>query len=376
VHFLHTERAALAELLPGLDDALAALPLQALESPGNPALSLFRAAGGPGLVIPPRWGGLGATPLQAVRIQRALGCRAPSLAVAVTMHHFAVATLVEMAARESLADRETLLRRIAAEHLYLASAFAEGQSGANILSSQLQVEQTPNGLRISGSKKPCSLSASMDILTASVLLPAETGLPPALAVVVVPANTPGIERRAFWNSIALAGAESDEVVLHQVPVTPGQVFRWSGPGSSEAVQQRCTLWFELLITAAYLGIGSALVERVLAQNKGAPVERVLLVQELDAAMAAVEGMALRLMAGDHDANVQVRALFVRFAAQQALERATSLAVELLGGMSFVSSSDVACLLASTCGLAFHPPSRTAIAPSLNGYLGGGLFGTG
>src|SRR5262249_55407573 len=120
MHFLHSERRTLSQLLPGLDDGLAKIPLTATESPGNPALPLFRAHGGPALLIWTAQGGLGATPLQAVQIQRALGSRSPSLAVATTMHLFSVATLLEILAVEPLPALSLLLERIARERLYLA----------------------------------------------------------------------------------------------------------------------------------------------------------------------------------------------------------------------------------------------------------------
>ena len=55
---------------------------------------------------------------------------------------------------------------------------------------------------------------------------------------------------------------------------------------------------------------------------------------------------------------------------QVVERVASRAAELLGGMAFVSSPDVACLLASTRALAFHQPSRLSAAAALDAYLEG------
>src|SRR2546423_227202 len=114
-----------ARLLPGLDEALARIPLMEMECPGNPALRLFREAGGPGLVVPTEHGGLGATPLDTIRVQRAIGSRSPSLAVATTMHHFSLATLVEMAANGS-GTEWLVLEGVARQKLYVASGFAEG----------------------------------------------------------------------------------------------------------------------------------------------------------------------------------------------------------------------------------------------------------
>src|SRR5205823_10210665 len=118
--FLRQERQALAELLPGLDEALARIPLLEMERPGNPALRAFKEHGGPGLLIPAAYGGRGATPLQAVRVQRALGSRAPSLAVAATMHGFSVGALVDLAAAGP-GPGVVLLGQIATHNLYVAS---------------------------------------------------------------------------------------------------------------------------------------------------------------------------------------------------------------------------------------------------------------
>jgi hypothetical protein len=49
----------------------------------------------------------------------------------------------------------------------------------------------------------------------------------------------------------------------------------------------------------------------------------------------------------------------RYAVQDALGETVNRAVELLGGMAFITSSDVAYLAAVSHGLTFHPPSRTS-----------------
>src|SRR5262249_36624861 len=77
---------------------LADRSLLELEKPGNGALRIFREVGGPALLIPSEYEGRGASMVDAIRIQRAIGSRSPSLAVATTMHHFSVASLVELTA--------------------------------------------------------------------------------------------------------------------------------------------------------------------------------------------------------------------------------------------------------------------------------------
>jgi alkylation response protein AidB-like acyl-CoA dehydrogenase len=367
---LQRERETLEALLPGLDARLAAVPLAELERPGNPGIELYRAAGGPALLIPRELGGKGATPLQAVRVQRAVAARSPSLGIATTMHNFSIATLVEFGVFAADEAGGPILAAVAEDNLYMASGFAEGRSGTNILAATMKARPTPDGgYLISGSKKPCSLSRSMDLLSASVVLE-EEGRPPRRAVVLVPADAAGIDRRPFWKSTVLTGAESDEVVLADVCI-PGDLLFF--PGAEEEldpVEVAGYLWFQLLVAGSYLGAASTLVERVLRAGKGGATDRVLLGMEVETAMEALEGIAGAMSTAVSKQALLPRALLVRYAVQGMIERATMLAAELLGGMGFVSSGDVAYLLAAARGLAFHPPSRLSSSDTLAAYLAG------
>jgi alkylation response protein AidB-like acyl-CoA dehydrogenase len=367
MNFLRRERETLEELLPGLDAALAALPLLEMERPGNPSIVTFRQLGGPGLLIPTRLGGRGATPLQALRAQRAIACRAPSLAVATTMHHFTLATLMEIDPEDPCLEGE-LLESVARGNLYVGSGFAESQPGTSIQRSALRLERTPAGVILNGSKKPCSLSRSMDLFTVST--PPLPGMDAGLAAAVIPADTPGIERRPYWRSPILAGAESDEVVLRDVCVPEDAFQPLGGSGRLNAVQDRGLLWFELLITTCYLGMASALVERVLLSDRAGAEERVRLATETEGAMAALEGVARAMLAGERDNDQLARMLLVRYAVQAAVDRAASLAVELLGATAFITSPEVSYLLAAARVLSVHPPSRLSASKRLNEHLAG------
>ena len=369
MRFLEPERRALELLLPGLDAALAGIPLMQMERPGNPAIPVFKRLGGPGLLIPAEFGGRGASPLTALQAQRAIACRAPSLAVATTMHHFTIASLLEIDPENPGLERE-FLEQVARGPLYVASGFAEGKTGTSIQTSALQIQPTPGGYVVNGSKRPCSLSQSMDFLTISV--PAPDGAAGGLAAAIIPANSPGIERRPFWASPILAGAESDELVLTDVFVPQEALVALGGSGRSNPVQERGFLWFELLISAAYLGIASNLVERALSSGKGGAADRVSLAIEVEGAMAALEGIARAMLAGERNEQLGPM-LLARYAVQGAIDRATSAAVELLGGMAFIASPEIAYLLAASRPLSLHPPTQAASANRLDEYLAGGPF---
>jgi len=368
MNFLKRDRETLERFLPTLDASLAKISLAEAERPGNPGLALLREREGSALLVPAEHGGKGATPVDAIQIHRAVATRSPSLAIAMTMHNFSVATLVEYLFYGNYTVE--LLQQISGGQLLVASGFAEGRTGTSILDPTMHAKPENGGYVINGSKKPCSLSNSMHILTASVAVPNSSNKGSRRAVAVVPADSEGITRKPFWKSTVLGGAESEEVILTNVQIGDKQLFFPEVEESLDAVEAGGFLWFELLVAASYLGVASALVEKVLAAGRGNPSERVQLALDLEAAMASLEGVARTMQTGDRGEAILVQSLFVRFAVQQSIERVSAHAAELLGGMAFIGSPDVAYLLAASRALAFHPPSRLSVAPALDGYLMG------
>jgi alkylation response protein AidB-like acyl-CoA dehydrogenase len=369
MNFLKRERTTLEQFLPTLDARLSEIPLTEIERPGNPGLQMLRELEGTALLIPTEHGGKGATPVEAIQIHRAVATRSPSLAIAMTMHNFSVATLVEYLFYGDYTVE--LLQQVSGGQLLVASGFAEGRTGTSILDPLMKA--TPReggGYLINGSKKPCSLSNSMHILTASVAVPVPGNGHNRRAVAVVPADAEGITRKPFWKGTVLAGAESDEVSLNDVQIADEQIFFPEVEEGLDAVEAGGFLWFELIVSASYLGVASALVERVIQSGRGNPEERTQLAIETEAAMSALEGVARSMQTGDRGEGILTQALFVRFAVQQAIQRVSAHAAELLGGISFIGSPDVAYLLAAGRALAFHPPSRLSVAPALDAYLKG------
>ncbi|MDP8942509.1 MAG: acyl-CoA dehydrogenase [Actinomycetota bacterium] len=372
MEFLAEERRTLESFLPGLDDQLAAAPLERLESRESPAVGMFRDAGGAGLLVPSEHRGLGAGPVEAIRTQRAIGSRSPSLAVATTMHHFSVASLVELWTVEKGLEW-MLLQAVAEQHRLLASGFAEGVRGQGVLVPTMRGRRVDGNVLISGSKKPCSLARSMDLLTASVVIESEDpGIEDEFGVAIIPADAPGIEVSPFWGTSVLAGAESEEVALTDVPVDSQLVVtieRTDG-GRLDAIQTAGFLWFELLITASYLGMASALLERALRERRGEASPRAAAACDLESAVASLEGVGHQMNDGDRSADLLTKALLCRYGAQDAINRAVASSVEQLGGMAFVRTEDVNYFAAASRALAFHPPGRLRTAEALTEALVG------
>lgn len=369
---LEAAREICESCLPGLLKNLDDIPLADLEKPQSPGLTHFRTAKGPGLVIPKEYQGIGADPLQALAVVRAIGAVSPSLAVATTMHHFSVATLFTLADSVQSSGMEwALLEGVAEQNLLVASGFAEGKPSQGILTPTMRARAVEGGFVINGSKKPCSLSQSMDLLTASVALPTADG-GSEMAVLLVPRRTDGITSHPFWQSWALAGAESNEVRLTEVFVDEQLIMRTElgEAGELDELQTVGFIWFELLISAAYVGMVSALVERLYRSGRGGESDRSNLIAKLETANLLLEGVARMVMDGERGNEALAKTLVARYAVQDALGDAVNRAVELLGGMAFINSSDVAYLAAVSHGLTFHPPSRASFhAPFLEHVAG-------
>ena len=366
---LRTERETLERYLPGLDKYVRDTPLVDLEKPGAGALETFRELGGPALLVPAEYEGKGASMLDAVRIQRAIGSRSPSLAVATTMHHFSVASLVELT-QAGNGFEWAMLMAIAENSWLLSSGFAEGKPGQHILSPTMRGIPADGGIVVSGTKKPCSLTWSMNLMSASVAVAGPDGGSGRTAVVLVPADTEGIERAAFWRSTALAAAESDQVTLNEVFVPDALIFYPQDSESMDPIQARGFVWFELLICASYLGAATNLAERVIERGRGSEMDRAGLAIELESAAAALEHVAITAAHTNDNDALLANALFVRYATERTIERVVMSATAVAGGMAFIESPDIAYLLAATRALAFHPPSREAAAAPLVRYLSG------
>jgi alkylation response protein AidB-like acyl-CoA dehydrogenase len=359
--FLQEDRELLAKHLPGLEEQLAAAGLHDLERPSSPAIEWFREAGGPSLFVPSDLGGQGVGLAAGVRLQRALASRAPSLGVATTMHHFSVASMLDLEDAGSGVEW-MLAEAVARNSLLIASGAGEGTGGGQLVRPQMTARATEDGLLLSGVKKPCSLSGSMDLLFATVRVVEPEG-EDQLALAVVPKNSPGLSVRPFWTTPVLAGAQSEEVVLEDVFVPTRAVSELGPIGTTTDSLRAALVWFELLIAATYLGICGALLERALSSRR-APTALGDVIADLEGATYALEALGMKVDAAGRASQLVGPALIVRYGAERAVTRACTTALEALGGGAFVTSPDVAYLHSASCCLMFHPPARHAAAESI------------
>lgn len=371
--FLQEERSTAFALVPELASFLETASLLELErGESQPLADRFRREGQPGLIIAKELGGAGASASDMAKLHTWVGAHCPSLALMMTMHHHTVAGV--MAGRRFFPEVDGLLSLVACDKLLVASGFSEGRTNTHILESKMIVEKTPGSYRVSGSKKPCTMTHHFDVITFGVnyIDPEERV---HIGIGVGFADNPGIERKKFWSVPHLQAADSHEVTFNNLMVPESMMYFSKAVDDQLADDQLGTgdnllaIWFQLLASASYLGMASALASRALLGNKGSQEERAMLLIDLQGATMALHGLADRI---DQERFLRVdlaRAQATRFSIQEAVNRIGTRAFEMMGGMAFMTCEELSYLLVATRLFAFHPTSRRASTPFLCELLG-------
>ncbi|AWH92770.1 acyl-CoA dehydrogenase family protein [Dietzia lutea] len=364
---LSTENSVLDHYAPGLREKLQATGLVANEGPDSTAIRDWAGSGGTGLIVPAELGGRGATAVEAVRFQTAVGALAPSLGAATTMHHLSCATLFE-AAEDASDDERALIRDLVEQGTVMASGFSEGKPGGSVFRPTMTARRDGDDYLLSGRKAPCSLARSMSLLVASALVDQHER-----AVVLVFNGSDGLSREEFWKAPVLAAAESDALVLDEVRVKGDMVFLMSENDPDNVHEMTGYLWFGLLISACYLGVATGMVETLARRD---PVDAKL----LTSALAEVEAMRTSLLAvarefddGARGGDVSARLALVRWSMRDALVRVQSRVREGVGGFAYMQDPALAYAFEAAQVFSYHPPSRRETSHKLVAWARGEDF---
>jgi alkylation response protein AidB-like acyl-CoA dehydrogenase len=360
-------RATAETLTPGLLDRLSEVEFAQREAATGPGMDWFRSHGAGHLLLPRDFGGLAASPRDAVRFQFALGGVAPGVAVGTTMHHYKVVMIEQLLEG---AARTRMLEGFGERRYLVASCGAESATDKSMFKPSVTVQVLPEGVRVTGAKRPCSMTRSMDLLSTMISGPPDSRFAGQILNVLIPADDPGVSRHPFWGTPILAAAENGEVRFEDVLVPDAHIIRCGTPERPDPTMRLCFVWFELLITAAYLGIASALTERALARERVSESLRARLIYDLEHSASALEGAAAGVAEGPIDEALLAKTLHVRYGVQDAIDRLSSVAFEALGGTEFQRDGEIAYRMAACRCLAFHPPQRDAMAGALARYHAG------
>jgi acyl-CoA dehydrogenase len=221
------------------------------------ALDAARAQRLLGIQIPQQFGGDGATVFDLTEMCYTLGRACSSTAMIFAMHQTKVACLVRHGAGSSW--HETLMRRVAAEQMLLASSTTEGQNGGNIRFSTAAVEHAGTEISLVRNATVISYGAQADgIVTIARRANDAAGSDQVLLAITKDNYT--LEPSLEWETLGMRGTCSAGFEL-KFKGTADQIF----PEAYDKIHaQTMTPFAHLLWSSAWAGIAAAAVDRAQA----------------------------------------------------------------------------------------------------------------
>ena len=360
-------RGRLNAVAAGFYERIAAVEPDEYERDSSPVLDALKESRATVMLVPSKFGGGGRSAVDAVFFQIALGALAPSSAIATTMHHYKIAALADVAVA---GDRgaASILEDIARGAKLVASGGAESTPGRDLRSlgsravresgAEGDSDSNSAGYRVTGLKRPCSLSTSMDIMSLMVEVQSVEGVPEGYAQAFLDADAEGLRVEPFWHSPVFRAAQSHAVHLDAVWLPPARLFPLREQ-QGRRFAAGCYTWFNLLIGAAYLGVAYCVAmaadsrRRVSSPAWTAAVAHLRRIEDgvIEAARLiddhADEGKRL---------NASVRA---RDRVEDELPGVGGRLLRAAGGASFARDGLHTTLTGALNAIAFHPPQRGA-----------------
>jgi alkylation response protein AidB-like acyl-CoA dehydrogenase len=342
---------AVGRHLPELAKRLEELGLMTAENPASDVVGLWKEHDGPRLTAPENIGGLGASCVETVELQRGIGYLSPSLAAATTMHYLSVAGLADFAAS---ADEETvgLVTSLIENRTVFASGFSEGTIDGSVFRPTMEATPADGGYTVTGSKKPCSLAASMDCVMASAVLK-DTG---QRAIMLIWNGSPGLSVAPLWTSAALSAAQTDAVNFEGVFV-PGDLMMVSDVEDPDGRNEKSGyVLFGLIITAGYIGAATRLALKLADRRGFTESDFVELFAPIEGVWRALRMVAARYDSGDRSDDLFADLLWIRLGLREQLQTSVARLVSRVGGVAFATDPEIAYLSSCISAYSFHPPS--------------------
>ena len=207
-----------------------------------------------GVQIPPEFGGYGASIFDITDMCYTLGRACASTAMIFAMHQTKVACLVRHGTGSDW--HETLMRRVAAEQLLLASSTTEGQNGGNIRSSSAAVERTESGISLTRNATVISYGAEADGVVTIARRASDAAASDQVLVAFTRDNYT-LERSLEWETLGMRGTCSAGFEL-KATGSAEQIF----PEAYDKIHaQTMTPVAHLCWSSAWAGMAAAAVDR-------------------------------------------------------------------------------------------------------------------
>lgn len=311
----------------------------------------------PALIIPEAYGGLQLPLKEALEAVGLVAAVCPSAALMLCMHYHVVSTIAMYPEAFPFADM--LLTDISQSGKLMASAFAESSGNQDIFHTSVAASVNEDGvIKITGSKKPCTMSNVADYYAVSIVT--AEGLP---GIAIVSNGDMGLKRQAFWPGNILNATDSHEIIFDNVTVKKDWVV-WAEGESFELYLNTGLVSFNLFICAAYTGCCQALSERLSASAMASPAIFIPIKGGLAQCRYSVLGIAESVIP-DNISWLVPEALALRYQIQRALKEIKICIFENFGAQRYLSDNQAHYLAKVVDLLAFHPVTRLGFEQQMN-----------
>lgn len=325
-------------------------------------LEALRDAGLLAAAVPAELGGLGATIRRIALLQRELGHRCGSTALATAMHQHVVASTA-WRHRRGAPGTEATLRRVAADGIVLIST-----GGNDFTRPSGEARRVDGGYVVSGRKRFASLSTHGHVL--ATMFPFEDpDQGRRVLSMAVPVSSPGVTVLGDWDALGMRGTASGGIVLEEVFVPDERVVADRPWGVIDPPLQVIGSIAMPIVASAYLGIAEAAYRAAVdaaAKRADDPIVQRqvgLMANRLRVAGWALAGALAEI--GD-DPPPSVEAFDTAMAAKREVALAAievcGLAMDVAGGSAFLSGSPIGRACRDVRGAPFHPltPEQTLV----------------
>ncbi len=302
-----------------------------------------------GLTVPEEYGGSGGDHLSYVLVTEELGRGDSSVRGIVSVSLGLVAKTIATWGDEH--QKRHWLPRLTSGEALGCFGLTEPGTGSDAASLATRAVRDGDGFVIDGAKMFITNGTWADV----VLLFARTGDAPGhhgISAFLVPADSPGLERREIHGKLGLRGQATAELVFDGVRVPASAMLGPEGKGFSVAMSALAK--GRMSVAAGCVGIARAALEAALGyagqrEQFGGPLARHQLVQELLSDIA-VDVDAARLLTWrvadliDRGEPFATAASQAKLFASEAAVRAANNALQVFGGYGYIDEYPVGKLL--------------------------------
>jgi alkylation response protein AidB-like acyl-CoA dehydrogenase len=307
----------------------------------------LREAGYTNLIIPERFGGLGAGMLERLKAQERLAQGCGATALAINMHFNVVGLLIDLYRKFRAPNVEAMLQRIAGERLICGGSGSEPDNAVIALRPRTTARREKDGWMINGRKIFGTQSIALDLFFAEATWEDAPQGATIISFFISPRDTPGLVFKDDWYTMGMRATASRSTELKDAFVPDASVVL-QRPVSTSGRVTKVFAKAPFTMGSVYIGIAAAARDFVVDFMRERPryplkhpmshlpsvYNKVGEIEMLIEGARAVMWKAAAEMDVDNPVSWSRKAVAARMIAIENSVRAVDLALRAAGGASY------------------------------------------